>query len=112
MVGMWDDFEKLGIEQVRKNLGTNVWDHNKKDVAREWLTFKAQEQAEESERRNEASRSEQMEIARSAKDAAWAAADAARDAAKSARTANKTAMIALIIAAASASGTVIGLFFR
>jgi hypothetical protein len=52
--------------------------------------------------RSDASHSEQTDIARSAKDAAWAAADAAREANRHAKSANRIATIALIIAIVTA----------
>ena len=49
--------------------------------------------------RIDASQSESLDIARSAKDAAWAAAEAARDAAHQAQSANRIAKLALAAAA-------------
>jgi hypothetical protein len=75
-------------------------------LAIKWLEGKDQE----SERRREASQAEQIEIARSAKDAAWAAALAAERAATAAEKANIRATIALVIAAISIAATIIGVW--
>jgi hypothetical protein len=99
--------EEDGEEKVRDNLLSKRYGDvsNKKAFAEEWL-------AQRERARNEASQSEQIEIARSAKDAAWEAAAAAREAAAAARlaadeareqsriarAANTRATIALIIA--------------
>jgi hypothetical protein len=71
-----------------------------------WLAQKD----EESERLRLASQAEQIEIARSAKDAAWTAAEAALRAATAAERANTRATIALIIAAISIAITVASSF--
>jgi hypothetical protein len=94
------ELEEAGEETVRDNLLAKRYGDvsNKKAFAEEWLAQKARA-------RNESSQSEQIEIARSAKDAAWEAASAARVAAdeareqsRIARAANTRATIALIIA--------------
>lgn len=60
--------------------------------------------------RQEAYQAEQIDIARSAKDAAWASAKAAERAATAAEAANIRATRALIIAVVSAVITVLGLW--
>lgn len=89
----WAELDRLGEEQVRENLLRKAYGDvgSKHDFVLEWLRVKESE-------RKEASQSEQTEIARSAKDAAWAAAEAARDAAREAKTANTIAKTALAIA--------------
>jgi hypothetical protein len=62
--------------------------------------------------RSEVSQSEQINIARSAKDAAWAAATAAERAATAAERANIRATIALVIAAISVAIAIIPMLFR
>ena len=71
-------------------IATNVYLGATRALALAWL-----------ERRNEASSVEQLELARSAKDAAWAAARAAD-------LANRKATIAMIMAAISIIVTIIG----
>lgn len=94
-------FEQLGPEQVRTMMQSGGILQHQYAFALEWLAEKDQDFA----RQKEASKSEQVEIARSAKDAAWAAARAAERAAIAAENANKRATIALIIAAISIAVT-------
>lgn len=84
-----NEFERLGAAQVRANIVTKVYLGADEALARAWL-----------ERRNEASCAEQLEIARSAKDAAWAAARAAQ-------TANSKATMAIVIAIISVVITIV-----
>src|SRR3990172_2933812 len=89
----WAELEELGEEEVRTRVSTGTYSsgNKKRELAQQWLS--------DSERaRNEASQSEQIDIARSAKDAAWEAAKEARDAKKHARIANKIATAALAMA--------------
>ena len=95
-------FEQIGVNQVRSQLP--LWSGKIHLAAIEWLAEKDQE----SLRLSESSQAEQTEIARSAKDAAWAAARAAERAATAAEKANTRATIALIIAVASIIASIIG----
>jgi hypothetical protein len=95
------DFEKLGPDGVRLWLATSqpqgpasAFLAVKRNLAIDWLAKFDQE----TRLRNDASQAESLEIARSAKDAAWEAASAAREAAKEARTANEIAKTARLIA--------------
>jgi hypothetical protein len=83
--------ETLGEPQVRRLMSDGGMPPNTHSAALRWLS----EIDRESERIREASQAEQLEIARSAKDAAWAAARAAE-------RANTRATIAIVIAIASA----------
>ena len=67
---MFADFERDGEDVIRKNLAASLYQERKAKLAREWLYRKERE-------RNNASNAEQIRIARSAKNAAWAAAIAA-----------------------------------
>lgn len=88
----WDEFhESHGEAKVRMLMQGGAWPQFLHLRAVQWL---AKKDAEVSARA-EASQSEQINIARSAKDAAW-------EAARAAQTANKRATIALVIAAISA----------
>jgi hypothetical protein len=98
--------KKMGEKQVRLLLSNGGMPLPFHPVAFKWLTDIDQEL----ERVREASKAEQIEIARSAKDAAWAAARAAERAAKAAEKANIRATIALIIAAISIAATIIGIW--
>lgn len=72
-------------------------------VAEAWLRQKDQERADALALRNEASQAEHLEIARSAKDAAW-------EAARAAKHANRIATAALIAAAVAIAVSIVGLF--
>lgn len=65
--------EQLGETQVRLLLSNAGWAMSLQPLVIPWLS----EKAEEERRRNEASQTEQNQIARSAKKAAWIAAIAA-----------------------------------
>jgi hypothetical protein len=99
-------FEEMGEAAVSLIVRTSGFATTNQRLAIKWLAQKDQE----SERRREASQAEQIDIARSAKDAAWAAARAAERAAKAAEKANIRATIALIIAAISIAVTLIGIW--
>src|SRR5437588_1874342 len=73
------ELKVLGAAEIRGRLATKVYLRAEAALATAWL-----------ERRSKASSSEQLDIARSAKDAAWAA-----------DTANSKATIAIVIAAIS-----------
>ena len=68
----WAELDGLGEEEVRTrvSVGTYSSANKKRELAQQWLERNSQE-------RSERSNSEQMRIARSAKNAAWAAAIAA-----------------------------------
>ena len=106
-------FEGLGPEQVRLMLQNRSMNVAFEVHAREWLALKDQE----SSRVWDASQAEQISIARSAKDAAWAAAEAARESASEAKEANRlarqantTATWAMIIAAIATGAALMALF--
>ena len=80
-------FEEMGEDAVRILVHTKRFITSNERLAIKWLAQKDQE----SERRREASQAEQIDIARSAKDAAW-------EAARAAKTANAIAMIAVAMA--------------
>lgn len=94
---------QLGEEQVRQIVanrsGTPEW----LAEAERWL-LQIDREAEKD------SQAESLEIARSAKDAAWEAANAARDAAREAKTANTIATLALIAAAVAIAISIIAIF--
>lgn len=96
-------FEQLGSDEVRLLLNGNRFSAQNKRWAIRWLAERDQEEA----RRKDVSQAEQIEVARSAKDAAWAAAKAAERAAAAAETANRRATIALALAAISILATII-----
>ncbi len=98
--------EKLGEDEVHRKLAIGDYGpHDRPQVAlvKEWLRKKAQERVDAESLRNDASSREQMDIARSAKDAAW-------EAARAAKAANTRATIALAIAAISIIVAIISFF--
>jgi hypothetical protein len=96
-------FEKHGAATVRAMLPE--WQGPMKLIAMKWLA----EKDAEDHLRADSARAEEMDIARSAKDAAWVAARAAERAADAADKANARATIALIIAAVSIIASIIGM---
>ena len=89
------NFERIGEAAVRLHVNNGGYNSHVQTIAIEWLEM------QKSERLKHSSKAEQIEIARSAKDAAWAAAKAAERAATAAEKANRRATIALIIAVIS-----------
>jgi len=90
--------EKLGEARVRLQIKGVGFSLPFQISALEWLA----ERDDEARKRNEYSQSEQIDIARSAKDAAW-------EAARAARTANKIATAALIAAVIAIAVSIISL---
>lgn len=87
--------DELGEDEIRHRLKAGT-------VYGKWKAAYLSSELEMRDRaRSDASQSEQIAIARSAKDAAWAAAEAARDANKHAKRANAIATIAIVIAIAA-----------
>jgi hypothetical protein len=120
-------FEEMGENQVRAKF--QDWHHSLHTYAIQWLA----ERDQESTRLDEVSRAEQIEIARSAKDAASeanalaaeanfiardaatsarAAADAAALNARAARTNNTIATLALIAAVIAIAISILGIFIK
>jgi hypothetical protein len=91
-------FEQIGEQAVWQKLAGSRYDEREGQLAARWLQRKDQE-------RTDASVSEQTEIARSAKDAAWVSAEAAK-------AANKRATYAVIISAVSAIAAIFALFLN
>ena len=72
------ELEELGEEEVRiRYTSARVYGAGKANLVKAWLNKKDQERAASEEARNDDSNREQINIARSAKNAAWAAAIAA-----------------------------------
>ena len=88
------EFEAAGDEVVKANVLLNRYEREKRAAAELWLR-------ERLEARRRVLTSDELYIARSAKDAAWSAAEAARQAAESARWANVLAAITMAIACGS-----------
>ena len=102
--------DKYGLTGVKALRESGKWAYTNHPITLKWLT----EREGELERLADASQSEQIDIARSAKDAAWAAATSARDSATEARESNiiarkaqKSAFTANIIATISAAVSIV-----
>jgi hypothetical protein len=105
--------KKVGENKVRQLISIGNLPGSYLPIAQKWLA----DMDQESERLNAASTEEQIEIARSAKEAAWTAARAAECAssaaerqAVAAERANTRATIALIIAIISIIATIISIW--
>jgi CHASE3 domain sensor protein len=97
--------KEWGEDKVRRLLASNQLSLTHHEPALRWIEEIDRASAEEAEWRKDAFQEEQTEIARSAKDAAWAAARAAE-------RANIRATIALVIASISIVITIIGFWIK
>lgn len=103
----WDNFfEGHGEPKLRLLMQNGGWPQSLHLKTVEWLARRDQDVSI----RQEASQVEQIDIARSSKDAAWASAKAAERAAAAAEAANTRATTALIVAIVSIIITVVGLW--
>ena len=107
-------FERMGLDEVRLHYGGHPPQGSAIAIkqlygwAKEWLA----PYERDARLANEASQTESLAIAMSAKDAAWVAADAARVAAREASTANTIATLALIGATIAIAVSIIAAFVR
>jgi hypothetical protein len=97
----WAAFDELGVEEVRKRLGSTLWGPKTQKLAREWLLH---HEASQSSLDNAAI----LEEAKSANAIAREAAATARESAEEARNANRTARLMLIAATIAAVASIIG----
>jgi hypothetical protein len=111
----WLEFDRLGVEEVRKRLGSDIWGEGKKKLAREWVPHResldaAKDRAialDEARAENEVARAanplaqEANEFARAANETAEATAVSARDTAFSARASAEAASVANDLALAA-----------
>ena len=102
-VRFWKELDKLGVNEVRLRLEAGrTYGEQRSPYVREWLRQQDRVLSDEEARKNDASRAEELSIAREAKEAAWVSARASERAASAAEVANKKATTAQIIAAISA----------
>ena len=105
-------FAAEGEATVRSRVGMghhSPYNAEHRALAVVWLDEMDRARDAEAAAHNDASQAEQIEIARSAKDAAWAAAEAAREAAREAVRANTHATTANRIASAALAAAVIAI---
>ncbi|HSG34462.1 MAG TPA: hypothetical protein VLA37_07995 [Sphingomonadaceae bacterium] len=93
---VWEECRKIGEERVKQLINDRIYNRRKQTWAEEWLEAQIR-------LRSEASQSESLKIARSAKDAAW-------EAARAAKTANTIAALALAAAAIAIAISIVGIF--
>lgn len=74
---LWAEFDKIGEEAVRERITLRIYSGDALHFTEEWLRRKETARQSSLAERKEASSREQINIARSAKNAAWAAAIAA-----------------------------------
>jgi len=94
-----DELEELTDEEIQKRLAAAVWVDDKRAAVLRYLEEKKQGRKKEAQ-------SGELEIARSAKDAAWAAVEVAKEAAWKA---NLAITIASVAAAADISAAIVAL---
>ena len=96
---------EMGEESVRRAIAQG-------GGAPEWIAFAKEWLAQFDHERKLTSQADSLEIATSAKDAAWVAADAARAAAREAKTANTIATLALVAAVIAIAVSIVSAFLR
>jgi hypothetical protein len=113
----WQEFEVIGEEKVRKNIGLHVYGDQRLRLANQWLAFRESSDSSEQRRKTLALAQEANDLARSASEAASEsnsiarrAADSASLSAAAARTNNIIATLALIAATIAIAFSIIGMF--
>jgi len=101
-------FEKYGEDTVRRLLREGRITNQRAVAAQSWLDEQDESRRASAERQAEAVRTEQMELARAAKDAAEAAARTAEGAARAAASARRRASVALAVSAIALSVALVG----
>jgi hypothetical protein len=115
----WVEFEEIGEEAVRKNIGAHVYGDRRLRLAREWLAHREASSSSSDRRATLTLANEANDLARSANEAALEANSIARDASASAkrsadaaRTSNMIATLALIAAIVAIALSVISMFLH
>ena len=115
----WAEFDRIGQEQVRKNIASHVYGELRLYLANQWLDFRDSVESSEDRRRTFMLASDANDLARLANEAASesnsiarAAADSAKRSADAARTNNIIATLALIAAVIAIALSIIGIFIR
>jgi hypothetical protein len=115
----WSEFDKIGLEQVRKNTAMHIYGEARLELALQRIEYRESSDSSEERRRTLELARDANDLARLANDSASesnsiarAAADSARRSAAAARTNNIIATLALIAAIIPIALSIIGLFFR
>lgn len=95
-----EKLEKGGERWVREQIAMHVWHEDKVAFAQSWLI-------EQAAAKQAAGDAEALEIARSAKDAAW---ESAREAKRSATTSNWSLIVSIVAAVIALAALVVSLF--
>jgi hypothetical protein len=106
---MWDQFEKLGPERVRLDIGAHRYGEKRLRLANQWLLYKDSVDSAEDRRNTLALANDANELARSANEAALDSNSIARQAASSAAQSAKAARISNMIAMAALAAAIIAI---
>jgi hypothetical protein len=74
---LWPELEKIGEEEVRRRLVLNVYGHTKLPAVQAWLEKKEFDRRGKSGEQDREQRTQELDILKSTKNAAWVAAAAA-----------------------------------
>jgi hypothetical protein len=103
-------FEKYGEARIRELVEQRRLGEPRATYARAWLQHLDDEREANGAHEGDHHHADHLNIARNAKEAAWAAADAARAAAQETLKANVVARVALVTAAIAVVVSVVALF--
>lgn len=106
------NFEEAGEEVVRRNLALGHYGEVNGKRAKAWLSRIDRQRDSERELLRVDQANEQLEIARSAKDAAWKSAQASENAAAEAQKANLIATVAMIVSVIAIAVAVVSAFLE
>jgi len=96
-IDFWEKLDLLGVDEVRLRLATKKYGAHTVPLVREWLARQDQILAKEAKERASISETEQVDILRSSRDAAWASARAAEQANSLSIGAIIVSVVALIV---------------
>ena len=116
---LWQEFEALGEDEVRKRLGAHQYGETKKRSAIQWIEYRESLRSSDSMAHSLAFAREANDLASSANAAAVeansiarASSDSAKRSADAARTSNIIATLALIAAVIAMALSIIGMFLH
>ena len=106
----YQEFDRIGAQQVQVNLGLGRYGEAKAAKARLWLADLVSTHTAKKESEDKLIVERQLSLAESAKDAAWEAALAAKKSASAASTANNLSAVALAVSLIAIAVAIIGIF--